>query len=497
MQPRISALLTTFTLLFVMSVMFVMGLCVPGAGPTTARADDATTTDPATPTKDIVVLRSGTVVEGRILEETATRVKMLVMFAGIEAPTTYRMSEILEIQRDIPVVTDLPGAINPAESDEAAWGGDADQPADIADSASDKPKVYRFVIEGQIIGAFPAIEYLLESNRRDVISYTPVERTMRDALSYNPDVIIVEMDADAPSGRGWDGGHVTEPLQPIFQELIDDPSVRVVFWIKNAAFGAAFLPFTCPEMYFESEGFLGGIGTLDDFDLGDDLVNEKQISLRIVGQEGVAIKNGYDPAIVRGMARKQNWLSYRFRHGKVEFLEHEPREIDGEGWVLLTDNGKGANKDSMLTRGNDVLNFNAKIAQEIGLSKGTYDDIDDLVFALGIRGEYDLIEGRAERNFTEWRDRVELGLDRYVELVRELENPSNRGANDTPLKKLGVQRRLLREIRGLLTTYEELFDPQGGERAGIDIQLEAMREEIRRASEAERTKAKRPGNRRR
>lgn len=490
MQSRISALLTTFTLLL------VMGLCVPGDGPTTAWAADATTADAATPTKDIVVLRSGTVVEGIILEETATQLKMIVMISGIEAPATYRMSEILEIQRDVPVVTDLPGAINPAEADKAEWGRGVKNPAAAADNSSDKPKVYRFVLEGQIIGAFPAIQYLLDSNRRDIISYTPVEKTMRDALSYNPDVIIVEMDAEGPNGRGWDGGRVTEPLQPIFQELIDDPDVRVVFWIKNAAFGAAFLPFTCPEMYFESEGFLGGIGTLDDFDIGDDLVNEKQISLRIVGQEGVAIKNGYDPAIIRGMARKQNWLSYRFRHGKVEFLEHEPRDIDGEGWVLLTDDGKGPNKDEMKTRGNDVLNFNAKMAQEIGLSRGTYDDIDDLVFALGIRGEYDLIEGRAERNFTEWRDRVELGLDRYVELNRELQNPSNSGANDTPLKKLGVERQLYRKIRGLLTTYEELFDPDGTDRAGIDIQLEALREAIRRASEAERNKNNRSNNRR-
>jgi len=485
MKPRISALFATLAL----ALMLVVGL--PGAGPATARADETTAADRATETKDIIVLRSGTVVEGQITEEEAGRVKIVVTVAGIQAPTSYRMSEILEIQRDIPVVTDLPGANNP-ELDDAGggWGNRDDDPMD---SLRDKPKVYRFLLEGHVVGEFGSVRnYLLNSNRRDIISYTPVERTMRDALSYDPDVIIVEMDADAPNTIGWDGGIVTAPLLPIFQEVIDDDEVRVVFWIKDANFGAAFLPFICPEIYFESEGTMGNIGTLDDFDIGDDMVNEKQISLRIGAAEGTAIKNGYDPAIIRGMARQQNWLCYRFRHGRVEFLEHEPREIDGDGWVILTDDGKGDYKDEMLTRGNDVLNLDAQTAREIELSKGTFDDIDDLVFSLGIRGEYDLIEGRAERNFEEWRDRVELALDQYLELNDDLNDVGR--SRDSAVKQLGKQRSILRKIRGLMSTYEEIMDPTGNDRAGIDIQLEQIREAILQAAENERNRARRGGN---
>ena len=208
--------------------------------------------------------------------------------------------------------------------------------------------------------------------------------------------------------------------------------------------------------------------------------------------EGTAIKNGYDPAIIRGMARQQNWLCYRFRHGRVEFLEHEPREIDGDGWVILTDDGKGDYKDEMLTRGNDVLNLDAQTAREIELSKGTFDDIDDLVFSLGIRGEYDLIEGRAERNFEEWRDRVELALDQYLELNDDLNDVGR--SRDSAVKQLGKQRSILRKIRGLMSTYEEIMDPTGNDRAGIDIQLEQIREAILQAAENERNRARRGGN---
>jgi len=484
MKSRIPALFAALSLLMILS------LGVSWVAPSSAIAAETAPSDEQGPTKDLIVLRSGTVVEGQILEESGGVVKIEIVVSGIKATTTYRMSEILEIQRDIPVVTDIPGSRNPeADDPDAGWGDRDDAPA--ADSG-DKPKVYRFPLKGHIVGEFRSVlNYLLQSNRRDIISYTPVEKTMRDALSYDPDVIIVEMDADAPSTIGWDGGIVTVPLLPIFQEVIDDPDVRLVFWIKDANFGAAFLPFICPEIYFESDGTLGGIGTLDDFDIGDELVNAKQISLRIVTEEGVAIKNGYDPAIIRGLARKSNWLCYRFRHGKVEFLEHEPREIDGDGWVILTDDGKGEFKDKMKTRGNDVLNINAKMAKDIELSKGTFDKIDDLVFSLGIRGDYDLIEGRAKRNFSEWRDRVEIGIDRYVELNRDIENLGSGNRNQSAISLLGRQRRLLRELRGLLTTYEEVFDPTGQQRAGIDIELEKLREQLLQASAAERKKNQR------
>ena len=449
-------------------------------------------------TKDIIILHSGTIVEGEILEESAGEVRIMVVVAGIKAPTTYRMSEILEIQRDIPVVTGIPGAKDPVEKDSGDGWGQRDDDEDADASGDGIPKVYQFPLKGHIVGEFGfMLNYMLNTNRRDIISYTPVEKTMNDALSYDPDVIIVEIDADAPSSIGWDGGMVAAPLMPIFEKVIEDPDVRLVFWVKNANFGAAFLPFISPEMYFESRATLGNIGMLDDFDTGDDLVNEKQISLRIGAAEGMAIKNGYDPAIIRGMARQQNWLCYRFRHGKVEFLEHEPREIDGEGWIILTDDGQGKYKDQMEIRGNDVLNLDAKTAEEIGVSKGTHDDIDDLVYALGIRGKYDLIEGRGERNFQEWRDQVQIALDRYTDLNRDIENINRDLPGGSATQKLGRERTLLGKIRSLLATYAEVLDPTEEQRAMIDIRFEEIREAIRRASMNERNRARQQINRNR
>src|SRR5678815_4558884 len=55
-------------------------------------------------TKDIIILRSGSKLEGKILEETDKTLKFrLVSAGGLSAERTYDKSEILDIQRNVAV----------------------------------------------------------------------------------------------------------------------------------------------------------------------------------------------------------------------------------------------------------------------------------------------------------------------------------------------------------------------------------------------------------
>src|SRR6185295_3504780 len=98
---------------------------------------------------------------------------------------------------------------------------------------------------------------------------------------------------------------------------------------------------------------------------------EKQISLRLGHAEGFAVKGGYNPLLIRAMARREMWLFWRLEGGSPVYLDHELRPEDGDGWILLSDDGQGQNKDEFSFEGNDVLNFNAKIAYDLKVSKGT------------------------------------------------------------------------------------------------------------------------------
>ena len=95
MKFRIPVLLASLSLL----LLSIWG--APGVGLNHAQAGETAASPEAEKTMEILVLHSGMIVEGQILEETAGQVKIMVMVSGIQAPTSYRTSEILEIQRDI------------------------------------------------------------------------------------------------------------------------------------------------------------------------------------------------------------------------------------------------------------------------------------------------------------------------------------------------------------------------------------------------------------
>jgi len=419
---------------------------------------------------DRVTLRNGRVVEGRITKETDTQIEMVVIVSGIEAPTTYPKSDIVSIERAVvkPVAAPSRGS-GATTTSRSRTGTNTD--ASVPEGSA---VVYHLPLKGHLMGEpFGGIPYLFEAGRRDVISRTPLEEAIDDAMSYNPAVIVIEVSVDSPGG--FDGLFVTEGVAPIFEEAQRN-GARIVFWVQRAVQGAAFLPMLSPEIYFKPDGVLGGIGDLGDADFGDEAVTEKQISLRLGHAEGIAIQNGYEPALVRAMAREQNWLAVRWKGGQPEYIEHEPRPVDGTGWEILTDNGAGANADKSSFEGNDVLNLDATLAEKLLFSKGTAGSMEDLVSMLDIGRDYTVIKGRGEREIDEWQDRVARAVDTLFSLDALQDGASGKVANK---EEAGRVIRELEQVRSILTVYEEVLDPTGVLRANIDIQIEDLRARMR------------------
>ncbi len=426
-------------------------------------------------TKDVLTFRNGRTVEGEILEMNDRMIKMRVVVAGISTVTTYERSEILLVEEDLPVE----GAAAP-KKDPATTSPSKSGPARGAAASEDREdtsRVYLMTLEGQFGWD---------------ISAGPLEQAFKDATASNPDVIVVKMDATQDERFGFDGLFRAEQMTPIIESAMRDGH-RVVFWIKRATVGAAFLPLICPEIYFTPDGRMGGIGTLQDFDIGDERVNEKQISLRLGHAEGIAIAGGYAPELVRAMGHMDNWLAVRIRGGKPEYMNRQPSAEElADGWILLTDDGKGSNEDSLADivreRGNDVLNLDADWAQRLLVSKGSAETLDDLMFLLGYGSNYSQIEGRADRVLEDWSDRLNQARDNLIRLRERLEETSNpTGARgDEAKKQLGERMKTLREMRGLLSIYAEVLDPSGDERSQLDVMIEETRQALQQVNDAER-----------
>lgn len=329
-------------------------------------------------------------------------------------------------------------------------------------SQQEPAKVYTFTLDGWF--------------GKDV-SETPISQALEEARQLEADYIIITVDTDwhqfgdpfkseMPEDviGQFDQFFRTKKMAPLFQEnmLSWKKKPKVVFWVKQAMGGAAFLPFMSDTMYFHPEGRIGGIqGIFLMFGgQGDRVVVEKQISLRLTTAQGIAIQNGYEPKLIEAMTRGDYVLSYRLVGGRPVYMEREPL---GPDEFLLTNNAlERGSQDSIedLARGRGVnwLTLKADVAQVLGVSKGTVSDMDDLLFELGIARNHVMV-GDGEKIMDDWSasiNRTEQALGR---LLREFEEIQVEGDWNERRKARGQQRAKLQQMIGLMSRYKEAIVP--------------------------------------
>lgn len=285
-------------------------------------------------------------------------------------------------------------------------------------------KIYVVQIRGELGNSFSA---------------NGLRNVLKDAKIVQPDIIVLRIDAEFSGQRGqagnlndprdnmmaFDGGYDTAAAMGIMliDEIKNDPTwkvkPRLVAWVKRAVGQTAFIPYFCPEVYFTSDGMQGGIGYLDFMfrGRGDVVVQEKQQSLRLGRAEGLAIKGGHDPKLVRAMTRRDYSLSYTLVGGKPVYYENI---TDGEN--ILTDDGdpEAGRADTMeeaaAYRGNDVLNLTAPLAKTIGYSDGTADTLEALSYELGISRAYRVYTTKPAQILREYSQLVSRQSAQYEKL---------------------------------------------------------------------------------
>lgn len=431
---------------------------------------------------DEIIFRNGNKVQGKVLSETGTEVRVRVMIAGISTETAYAKSEILEIKR---------GAIKPAaKPDESKdTGTKSDTPK--TDEAKKESDPSADEVDGKIVdrdgkaippGNLKVYVVSLAGEFGRVGTKTPMKKIMDDAARIQPDVIIFKFDyayqhwgeekvdfqADGDEGA-FDMLETARELDTLITDRVAGGDFktkpRMVAWIKKAMGGAAFLPCVFPEIYFTPDGLQGGLGGLEAlFDQrGDEVVREKQRSLRLARAKGLVNKGGHDETIMEAMSRRDFWLSYKLEGGKVLLKTEKP---DSPDWVLLKDDGEGVNADVMQDivrmQGNDYLNLNAKIAQTLGWSKGTAETLDDLIYAMGIERNFSVVKNKAGAINKGWADDVKKGEEDINKLLDKLGRVRVRepgGAKERNAAR-GQRIAILQQMLPILDTYKEAINPQ-------------------------------------
>lgn len=442
-----------------------------------------------TETLDRIILRNGKVIEGEILSESPTEVEMIVVVAGIRAPSKYARADILQIVRgeaaaegekaaeETPepntpgtpgtpgAASGLPGRLSPIESPATGDG---------------TPKVYFFELTG---------EFATD------ISPTPIRDAMQDARKYEPDFIVVRVDntwsAD-PLGEESDDTLLENPddyryvedIEPVFRTELDEWAKRpqVIFWVRNAMGGACFLPFLADKIYFHPEGRMGGLAALEDIfeGVGDEVVRQKQRSLRLGRMQGIAVAGGYDYRLVTAMLRRGYELSYRLTGGRAELFEGVPSE---PGEFLLTDNGKEENRDTMqqAVKGtlNDLMLLKEREAKLLGVSEGTADTFEDVLAQLGLERRHELIKGRGNDIMESWSESVARAARQMPKLWEEYQDPevTANSQEDLARRTIGRRIKILEELRSIYNRYGEAIEIQRQRVPGptdIDVLIEQL-----------------------
>lgn len=451
----------------------------------------------ANPAPDRVVLRSGKIVDGKILEETDTQITMTVVVGGMTAKTVYPKSDILEIKRDNNLKpagdvlaskkhVDIPEITK--KKDKKADDETDDQPA-VDENDPLLTRLYVVNLKGRFgfdIAKTTLVKLFEEADKElgDTVegSGTMEGKTIIDPAKRDRNIIVLKLDTSSEQlSRAI---FAAEDIAPVVKEQIVDRGRRVVFWIELAAGGAAVFPFVSPDIYFTPEGRLGGAGDLDEFDSGDHLVNEKLVSAYIAHAQGFMIKGGYGnhiPALM-AMLRKQVWLFVRFEGGKPIYLDREPEEKDGPDWTMLSDDGEGDNEDEAVLIGNDLFLLEPDWAEKLGISDGTVETIDDLAFRLGVQRNYKAIEkNKGQKAVDAWKSGIDEAIKnvapqetetrRLGKLWRDLAEVPDGTDFDDRRKNRGRKITILRQIRAIVSQYAEVFDSDGGWRSQIDVQL--------------------------
>ncbi len=448
-------------------------------------------------TEDLVIFTNGRTVRGDILEETDTTIIMNVRIGSMPAVrTVYEKDQILEIQREVPRESAGGGG------DSGGSGGDAGSEAVIPDKNTrgedineDTTLFYVATLDGEFE------RDLTETPLRDL--FKDIDRTFNDLVEVpsgsggskfivdekvrDKHVVVLKLDASTRS-QGFDGLFNAERVTPIIKDELQKGR-RIVFWVDQALGGAAFVPWLSSEMYVTPDSRMGLLGDLDDFDIGDEMVNMKQISLRMGHAEGMVVYGGYGRlgvAIIQAMSRGQYWFAVRLTGVEPEFyISTEmpgPEIMNNSQWILLSDNGQDEYEDDpdASLYGNDTLILEDDMLLKLGIADGVASTVEDIAMSMRVFRNYAVLENiQADRILDTWSEEVQRAMINFGRIFDEARQVPVGIGDDALIAALGRQQRLLRQARGILTRYAEVLDRDGNIRAEIDVMIEQIRARMR------------------
>ncbi len=324
------------------------------------------------------------------------------------------------------------------------------------------PKVYVFPMIGQM---------------GTDISEPIFKKLIEDVKRQKPDILVLKLKSadvdrinhlrnDDPNEFGLVNLMTTyrDMLKSVHDELSDIPQVM---WVEDSLGVSGLVALAWDRMYMYSDARLGGLyqfKNMVEAQWQDADVRSKMVAAWTGIMKGL-VQLGKNPDVLAdAMIFGERTLSVNF-------------EGRGAKWVGDTTGSWVVDSST-----ENPVNFSAAVAEDILLSDGTADNLDDLVFLLGYR-EYTAIDSgeKLAKQFTDdWRK----AMKNCFEWLEEA------GATEDSVAGLGKRKSLYEKVVGALKTYPFIegrreMAQQGVSREAIEGAIDDIKKEIQRLREAE------------
>lgn len=453
--------------LLVLAAIVVTGLASPAAAVQSG--------DEETRTEDILYMRDGRTLHGQILEETRSEIVFEYVDPHINISTKLRLLriDIEQIKRDVEVE-------KAAEPDPSASSSSAPEPATTARTVERRGRVYgarRGSATNEDLTSF----YILPMRGHmglDVNS--EVYKDMVDDIrAHNPDYMIVEMDCADIEDVGFYGITTETPglhgstalddyrelVRLLRHELGDIPQV---LWIKNSQGISSVVALSWEDLYMAPDAELSGANKAAGNFMpvqADENMFGKFREAYMGWLKGFAENGNYDLKLVDAMVLPEAELSATWKGRDVEWY------ADQSGQYIVDDNDEA------------TVYFDAKAAEDLRISDGTAETLDDLALLLGIR-EYRVIDGVAENVFEKHRENWRRMFEAAVAEISEYEKYLSWASGQDAVKYLGRAKTSLEKILAAMNRYKSVeirLALSGVSKFAVETQIEILKEQIRAA----------------
>lgn len=447
------------------------------------QADKPADTPAAAATEDVLHMNDGRVLRGQIVSETRTQIVFEYRDPKLNFSTklTLNVDSIAMIERDVAVETAPPAdqapdapAAAPAPSGSSSSSSSRKSTASkvsygasrVETDSPDVPLIYLVPMKGQMV---------TDVNE---VAYKPL---IEDIKAKKPAVVVIEMSCtdaeDTFRPAIGEGGFKPEEiglldfeelykLADVFRDELRD--IRQVVWIHDAVGISSNIALTWDELYMTPSSRLAGMVMVllqsgakgwDDSD-----VRAKMYAAWTGKAKGLIEYGGYSNVLADAMIDPEYYLSASW-HG---------REVN---WTLNPDG-----EYLVDSRDDRPANFNAKVAEDLCISDGTAENLDDLALLLGIR-EYRLEDATAVKAVDGYVEDWRRALSDAKKNLEDFKQNMGWANGEQALQYLGKAKGNLEKVLALIERFKaveiRLARDEGIGKIDLQTQIEQIKEQIR------------------